>query len=335
MKNIRRYVLFLLSLVLVGAMVVSSGQGVLAQDGDEVDLKDITIGLSMYTLSAPYFAAQMESVKARAAEYGMKVIAVEANNDLNKQLADVEDLLARGIDILIFNPKDPLGAVPATKMATAAGVPVFIIDSSIDPSADFVTTVQSNNLANGEEVGIWLANKMGNEFIRMALISGSPGNPVGKERRQGVFRGIIEEQLRDRNSASFEIVAQGWGEWAHEGGLNAMEDILVAFPDINVLLCENDSMCLGALKAIEEAGKKDQILVLAAADGQKEALELIKTGEYGATGLNDPALVATTAVDLVVEYLQGRRDFPKVIYTPAVAITQENVDEYYNPDAIF
>lgn len=335
MKNIRRYVLFLLSLVLVGAMVVSSGQGVLAQDGDEVDLKDITIGLSMYTLSAPYFAAQMESVKARAAEYGMEVIAVEANNDLNKQLADVEDLLARGIDILIFNPKDPLGAVPATKMATAAGVPVFIIDSSIDPSADFVTTVQSNNLANGEEVGIWLANKMGNEFIRMALISGSPGNPVGKERRQGVFRGIIEEQLRDRNSASFEIVAQGWGEWAHEGGLNAMEDILVAFPDINVLLCENDSMCLGALKAIEEAGKKDQILVLAAADGQKEALELIKTGEYGATGLNDPALVATTAVDLVVEYLQGRRDFPKVIYTPAVAITQENVDEYYNPDAIF
>jgi ribose transport system substrate-binding protein len=324
----------LLVLACLFALGAFAGFGVPAQ-AQTVDLSQITIGLSMYTLSAPYFAAQAASVEARARELGMNVISVEANNDLNKQLADVEDLIAQGIDVLIFNPKDPLGAVPATKMATAAGIPVFIIDSSIDASADYVTTVQSNNLANGEEVGIWLANRMGDEFIRMALLSGSQGNPVGKERRQGVFRGLIEEQLRAGNHASFEIVAQGWGEWAHEGGLNAMEDILVAFPDINVLLCENDSMCLGAMKAIEEAGKTEDILVLAAADGQKEALELIKTGEYGATGLNDPALVASTAVDLVVEYLNGRRDFPKLTYTPATAITQENVDQYYNPDAIF
>lgn len=328
----KKIVLFVLACVF--ALGAFAGLGLPAQ-AQGVDLSQITIGLSMYTLGAPYFAAQAASVEARAKELGMNVISVEAGNDLNKQLADVEDLIAQGIDVLIFNPKDPLGAVPATKMATAAGIPVFIIDSSIDASADYVTTVQSNNLANGEEVGIWLANRMGDEFIRMALISGSQGNPVGKERRQGVFRGLIEEQLRDGNHASFEIVAQGWGEWAHEGGLNAMEDILVAFPDINVLLCENDSMCLGAMKAIEEAGKTEQILVLAAADGQKEALELIKTGQYGATGLNDPALVARTAVDLVVEYLNGRRDFAKIMYTPAVAITQENVDQYYNPDAIF
>ena len=330
-KNFR-YVLLALALMLSFGLF-NGPASVVAQD--TVDLSNITVGLSMYTLGAPYFAAQAASVEAAVAEYGMKLISVEAGNDMNKQLADVEDLLAQGIDILIFNPKDPLGAVPATKLATEAGVPVFIIDSSIDASADFVTTVQSNNLANGEEVGIWLANRMADTPIRMALLSGSQGNPVGKERRQGVFRGVIEEQLRNTNQAGFEIVAQGWGEWAQEGGLNAMEDILVAFPDINVLLCENDSMCLGAMRAIDAAGLKDNVLVLAAADGQKEALELIASGEYGATGLNDPALVARTAVDLVVEYLQGRTDFPKVTYTPAVAITQENVAEYYNPDAIF
>ena len=90
-----------------------------------------------------------------------------------------------------------------------------------------------------------------------------------------------------------------------------------------------------ALNAIADAGLTDQILVLAAADGQKEALELIATGEYGATGLNDPALVARTAVDYVVEYLNGRTDFPTVSYTPPVAITQENVAEFYNPEAVF
>lgn len=311
MKNIMRFTVFALSLLLIAGIAIGPAP-VLAQN---VDLSQITIGLSMYTLGAPYFAAQAASVEAAAQEYGMNLISVEAGNDLNKQLSDVEDLIARGIDVLILNPKDPLGAVPATRMATEAGIPVFIIDSSIDASADFVTTVQSNNTQNGIAVGEWLAQRMGSTPIRMALLSGSPGNPVGEDRREGVLRGYAEGSLRANNSLNLQIVAQGWGEWATEGGLNAMEDILTAFTDINVVLCENDSMCLGAIRAIADAGLTDQILVLAAADGQKEALELIAQGSYGATGLNDPALVASTAVDLVVEYLNGRRDFQRVTYT--------------------
>ncbi|MBK8019981.1 MAG: substrate-binding domain-containing protein [Chloroflexi bacterium] len=331
MQKALRIAVLAFSLILAVGFAVAPA----ATRAQDVDLSQITVGLSMYTLGAPYFAAQDASVAAAVAEYGMNLIATEAGNDLNKQLADVEDLIAQGIDVLILNPKDPLGAVPATKLATEAGIPVFIIDSSIDASADFVTTVQSNNVENGKAVGAWLATQMAGTPVRMALLSGSPGNPVGEARRQGVFWGFVEESLRSANMSSYTIVAQGWGEWSTEGGLNAMEDILTAFSDINVLLCENDSMCLGGMRAIAEAGLTDQILVLAAADAQKEALELIQTGEYGATGLNDPALVASTAVDMVVEYLNGRRDFPKITYTPAVAITQENVAEYYNPDAIF
>jgi ribose transport system substrate-binding protein len=214
-------------------------------------------------------------------------------------------------------------------------VPVVIMDSTIDSSADYVTTVQSNNQANGELVGEWLARQMKGKPIRMALISGAQGNPVGRERRQGVFRGIIEQQLRDGNKAGFEIMTQGWGNWAHEGGLKAMEDILVAQPDVNILLCENDSMCLGALKAVNEAGKKEKILVLAAADGQKEAYEAIKKGQYGATGLNNPVLVASTAVEVALKYLSGQKDLPKLKYTQAAVITKENVDQFYRADSDF
>lgn len=298
--------------------------------------KDVTIGLSMYTLSAPYFAVQMKTVKKRAAELGVKqVIATDAHDDMNKQLADVEDLLSRNIDVLILNPKDPKGLIPATKAATRLGVPVIIIDSSIDSSADFVTTVQSNNMANGELVGEWLASRMKAQPIRMALLSGTQGNPVGKERRQGVFRGIIEQQLRDGNKAGFEIVTQGWGNWTHEGGLKAMEDILVAQPNANVLFCENDSMCLGAIKAVAEAGRKSQFVVIAAADGQKEAYEAIKRGEYGATGLNDPVEVGGAGVDIALKYLAGERNFPKIYYTKAAAITKTNVDRFYRADSEF
>jgi ribose transport system substrate-binding protein len=79
------------------------------------------------------------------------------------------------------------------------------------------------------------------------------------------------------------------------------------------------------------------VVLVAAADGQKEALELIKKGEYGATGLNDPALIARTAVDVGVKALQGKLEpnFPKLDLTTPVAITKDNVDKYYKPDAVF
>lgn len=299
------------------------------------DLRDIKIGVSMYTLGAPYFAAQLNTVLKKAKELGLQVAYTEARDDMVTQLANVEDLLTQGIDLLILNPKDPQGLIPATKAATKSGVPTIIMDSTIDPSADFITTIQSNNLANGELIGEWLVKEMKGQFIRMALISGVPGNPVGKERRQGVFRGIIEQQLRSTGRVGFEIVAQGWGSWYHEGGLKAMEDILVAHHDINVLLSENDSMALGALEAIKEAGKENDILVLAAADGQKEALELIRAGEYGATGMNNPVLIAEMAINIGLKVLAGQKDFPRTSYTPAVCITKENVDKYYDPNAIF
>ena len=299
------------------------------------DLTEYKIGVSMYTLGAPYFAAQLNAAKRKAESLGITLFSTNAQDDMVKQLADVEDLLARGIDLLILNPKDPQGLIPATRAASRAGVPVIIMDSSIDPQADFVTTVQSNNLRNGELIGEWLVKQMKGSPIRMALISGVQGNPVGKERRQGVFRGIIEQQLRTQGTSSFSIVAQGWGNWTHEGGLKAMEDILVAHPDINVLFGENDSMTLGAIEAVKEAGKTSDILILAAADGQKEALKLIQSGEYGATGSNNPVLIAETAIDIGIEVLQGKTGFPQKSYTPAVCITKENVDRYYKPDSEF
>jgi len=90
------------------------------------------------------------------------------------------------------------------------------------------------------------------------------------------------------------------------------------------------------MKALKAAGKKD-VLVLAAADAQKEALEAIKAGAYGATGLNDPDLVARTAVDIGLKALDGSlgNDFPKLFLTTPAVITKENVDKFYRKDAVF
>lgn len=293
------------------------------------------IGISMKTLSAPYFAAQMEAVKARGAELGYEVIGTDAQGKMQKQISDVEDLVTRGVKLLIINPADADAMVNAVNSATARGVKVIVIDSTLNPKANFVTLVQSSNSANGALIGDWVVDQSGDKPLRIALISGEKGNPVGQERRLGVLAGIEEAQLRKFGHSSVTVVAQGWGGWNDEGGLKAMEDILVAQKDFNIVLSENDSMLLGARRAIESAKRQGPLLV-AAADGQKEALVLIKEGKYGVTGLNDPALVAKTAVDIGIKVVKGElKDVPKLSYTPAVAITKSNVDKFYNPKAVF
>ena len=116
-----------------------------------------------------------------------------------------------------------------------------------------------------------------------------------------------------------------------------MEDILTANPDVNVVLGENDSMLLGARNALIAAGKDKDVLLVAAADGQKEALELIAEGSYGATGLNNPAIVAATAVDLAKSAIEGTlpADQPRLTYTEPAVITKENVAEHYKADSVF
>jgi ribose transport system substrate-binding protein len=297
---------------------------------------DCKVGIAMYTLSAPYFAAQVAAAADEAKKDGCEVSQSDGQNDMGKQIADVEDMVAKGVNLLILNPRDPEGLVAAANAATKAGVKVVVMDSSINPKAHVVTQVRSSNDQNGFLVGEWLAKKMEGKPIKMILLSGSQGNEVGRDRRLGVFKGLLEGQLVNEGHAGFEVLGQGWGAWSTDGGLKAAEDQLQAHPDANVILGENDSMVLGAIKALEAANKKG-VLVLAAADGQKEALELIKDGTYGATGLNDPALVARTAVDIGVKALKGElpADFPKLVLTKPDVITKENVDKYYRKDAVF
>ena len=298
--------------------------------------EECSLGISMYTLGAPYFAAQEVAAREAAEAAGCTVRTADGQNDMVKQIGDIEDMVAAGINVLIVNPRDALGLVPAVDAATAQGVHVVAIDSILDPSANFITNVSASNEANGKLVGEWLAKKMGGEPLKIALLSGSQGNVVGQARRLGVITGLMDALLVNYGSANVQIVGQGWGNWATEGGLSAMEDLLTAHSDINVVLGENDSMVIGAREALRAADRLDGVLLVAAADGQKEAYEMIKNGEYGATGLNDPAALAKMAVEIGIKALNGEeQNLTTITFTDPAVVTQENVDNYSNPDSVF
>ena len=236
----------------------------------------------MYTLSAPYFAAQVAAAVDEAKKAGCEVSQSDGQNDMNKQISDVEDMVAKGVNLLILNPRDPEGLVAAANAATKAGVKVVVMDSSIKPKAHVITQVRSSNDQNGYLVGQWLAKTMEGKPIRMILLSGSQGNEVGRDRRLGVFKGLLEGQLVNEGHAGFQVLGQGRGSWSTDGGA--------------------------------EGGRR-----------------------YGATGLNDPDLVARTAIDIGVKALKGElpADYPKLVLTKPDVITKENVDKYYRKDAVF
>ncbi len=339
----RSYILPYLSIILFGLMACNSRPGTEKQKSlsadtntviNKTDLTKIKIGYCTPSLNAPFYVVLSQYIQKYAEGYGMKFVSSDGQDDIIKQITSIEDLIAAGVKVLILNPLDHKALVPSVNAVVKSGVPVFIVDSYIDPTANYITSIQANNQGNGELIGEWIVNKMGKTKIKAALISGSQGNPVGKEKRLGFIRGFSERQLMSQGNVDLTIVSQGWGNWTNNGGLKAMEDILVAFPDINLLVAENDAMAMGALKAINESGKAANITV-AGFDGQKETYELIKEGKFGSTALNSPEELARLVVEAVVKYLNGEKQIDKVIYTPAVLITKDNVDKYYDPKAIF
>ncbi len=302
----------------------------------KIDLSNKVIGYCSPSLNAPYYQALLASIKETTEKNGMTFLSADGQDDVGKQISAVEDLVTKGVDALLLNPKDPDALVGVTKLAKKSGIPVFIIDSSIDPSAEYVTTVQSNNLANGALAGGWLAKKFGKTPMKIALLSGNAGNPVGRTRKNGLLQGITEQQLRDLGYIDLTIKTQAYTNWSYAGGQKAMEDILVAHPDINVVITEADVCVLGAIKAIQQAGKTNDITIAAAADGQKEAIKFImETDFYGCTAMNSPVKIGQNAVKYAIQYMNGKTDFPKVSFTPPLLITKENAAKYYNPDALF
>ncbi|MFA9465880.1 MAG: substrate-binding domain-containing protein [Velocimicrobium sp.] len=325
--------------------------------------KTFKVGFAQKTLENEFQTALANGLVEAGKKAGIEVTVLDAKNDIANEQTNMETFISQGYDLIFINVVDTQAATASIEAANEAGIPVIGIDSHVADDAPVVTNISAPDRENGRVVGLYAVTQYdSDEMISAAILSGNKGNPGGQDRRVGEFCGILEgrlgcsedeawtfaetfdQELTDNGKAvneeaKFEVVAQGWGNWTTDEGLPAMEDILVANGTINCLLGENDSMLIGGAQAIEEVGKSDQIQIFAAADSMKEALQLIKDGtNYKASGLNNPELVAAKGIEVAVEILFEGKDpssFDNKVTTDPVAVTIDNVDEYYDPDAIF
>lgn len=290
--------------------------------------KDTKIGMVNLTLCCAYFVGMDASVKDQAETYqNVKVFSTDAKGDVAKLTSDVEDLLSKGVDALVISGAAIEAAPAALDAAAKAKVPVVMVDRLLKGGA-YASWVGPDNRAIGMGIGDYIVKRLQGKGKLVMLRGGPADNSIGINRTEGV-------QAKVKNSQIEVVVAPGWGGWSADGGFKLMEDMLAKNPHIDAVFCENDSMCLGAQKAISDAGRSKEMFITSV-DGEKGALAEIKKagGNYAATGLNSADQIGRAGLDRVMAVLD-KKTFEKDTVMPSPIITIDNVSQYYSDESKF
>jgi ribose transport system substrate-binding protein len=245
--------------------------------------KKPVVGLVMKSLANEFFKTMEEGARAFAQADGtFELIPVGMNSetDIDTQISAMENFIAQKVDMIILAPADSVGLVPSVKKATDAGILVLNFDVTLDKQAlkdnglpeDFLF-VGPDNEEGSYLVGKFLGDKLG-KGAKVIIIEGNPGADNAKQRKAGFDKAAAEYGL--------ELLASTTAHWETEEANTVMTNLLTRFPDVKGVMCANDSMALGAVRAIEAAGKIGQIDVVGF-DNIGACQELIKEGKMLAT----------------------------------------------------
>lgn len=278
-----------LSLMVLSACSMESG--LIKEQPKKESSQDVKIGVSISTLNNPFFVSVKDGIVKEAKKKGMETVVVDAQDDTSKQISGIEDLILKGVDVLVINPTDSAAISSSVLSANEAGIPVITIDRSAE-DGEVATFIASDNVSGGEMAGTYIVEQLG-EKANVVELEGVSGASATRERGKG-FHNIADNQLN--------VVSSQTAEFDRTKGLTVMENILQGNKDIEAVFAHNDEMALGAIEAIQAAGK--DILVLGF-DGTKDALDAVKEGKLDGTIAQQPALIGEEAVNAAVKILKG------------------------------
>lgn len=241
------------------------------------------VGLVMKSLANEFFKTMEEGARKFAADDGtFELIPVGMNSetDIDTQISAMENFIAKKVNLIVLAPADSVGLVPSVKKAIDAGIPVVNFDVTLDKKAivdnglpaDFLF-VGPDNAEGAEMVGDFLAAKLG-DGAKVIIIEGNPGADNAKQRKEGFMKSVEKHKLN--------LLASNTAHWETEEANTLMTNLLTKFPDVQGVMCANDSMAVGAVKAIEAAGLIGKIQVVGF-DNIGACQQLIKEGKMLAT----------------------------------------------------
>lgn len=283
--------------------------------------KQVKVGFSLSTLNNPYFVTVKQGAEAEAKTLGYTLTVADAQNESSKQASDIENFISQKVDMIIVNPVDGQAVVPAILEANKANILVITWNRKANGgtvAAHISFDEIKTGTMQGEEVAKVLNGK-GN----IAELLGTTGTDVAADRSKG-FEDTIKK------SPGIAIVAKLTAKFDRATGMKVMEDILQAHPDINAVFAANDEMALGAISAIEAAGKSAQIKVFGV-DATDEGLAALKAGKLVADVSLPPYFFGKQALEVTKQVLDGTLK-EKTIIVPSTLVTKENVDQLKTKD---
>ncbi|MBC5647444.1 substrate-binding domain-containing protein [Christensenella tenuis] len=293
------------------------------------------VGICMREQKNPFYKVMNDVLVNLCKEKGYEAATTDANGDIQTQIGDFENLMTQGCDVIILNAADPDSFIDVVTRAREQGIIVIAVDNALNTDTPVNATVLTNNEGNGIEVGKWLVEQIGDEPIKAVVMSGEIGNIIGEDRRQGTFRGITEAQLAKYGKTDFEVVYQLYFDgWQSDVAQRKFEDVAVSTQDFNCIISESDVATMYCYETLQAMNLPHKVWLISAADGEKNVLKAIQDGQYDATGMNSPTMLGEKAIE-VAEKIANGEAVAQTTYTDATCVTQENVDQYYDPDALF
>jgi len=253
------------------------------------------IGLAVSTLNNPFFVDLRDGALEEAKKAGLSITVADAQNDPNRQLSQVENFIEQGVSIILVNPCDSTAIVPAIKAANRAKIPVITVDRGAD-GGEVVCHIASDNVQGGQMAGEFLAKLIGNKG-KVVELEGIPGTSAARDRGKG-FNEVMKKY------PNIKIVARQEAGFDRAKGMTVMENILQAQPEIDGVFCHNDEMALGALRAIEAAGRLSAIKIVGF-DATDDAVKSVKDGKMVATVAQKPRVMGSMAVETAKQVLDG------------------------------
>jgi ribose transport system substrate-binding protein len=282
-----------------------------------------TIGVSVLTLTNPFFKVIADSLTAEAAKHGYAVSVVSGEFDPAKQQNQVKDFIVRKVAAIVLTPCDSKAIGPAIGEANAAGIPVFTADiACLAPGAKVVSHVATDNYGGGKEAAKAMIEVLGEAggkigILHFAMVESCILRVKG-------FREIIDQHNAGRASGKIEIVAELPGGGVKDQGFRAAEDLLQAHPDLAAIFAINDPSALGARAALEKAGKTSVKLI--GFDGQPEGRQAIKAGKIYADPVQFPDKIGIETARAIIKHFAGET-VPGEILIPTALYRQADAEK--------
>ncbi|MEZ8358375.1 ribose ABC transporter substrate-binding protein RbsB [Vibrio splendidus] len=270
---------------LISAALLSTTVSVSAQAQD-------TMAIVLSTLNNPFFVTMKDGAEAKAEELGYKLIVLDSQNDPSKELSNIEDLTIRGVKAILINPTDSDAVSNAIRIANRSNIPVLTLDRGAS-RGDVVSHIASDNVIGGEMAGHFIMEKVG-EKAKVIQLEGIAGTSAARERGEGFMNAV--------NGSDLELLASQPADFDRTKGLNVMENLLAANPDVQAVFAQNDEMALGALRAVQASGKDVMIVGF---DGTEDGIAAVNRGLLGATVAQQPDLIGSLGVEMADKVLKG------------------------------